>query len=93
MNAIGKLIGCVVVGALVMCMTACSDDGISKKEIDSIKNSPKMTEKDWEKVGAGMKEGAEARQSSQAEWAKAHPEEAARVNAERARAGKPPLGG
>jgi hypothetical protein len=93
MNVIKSLLGWTAVGVVALGLTACGQDGISKQEIDSIKNSPKMTEKDWQRVGDGMKEGADARRNSQADWAKKNPAEVARVNAERAKAGKPPLGG
>ena len=94
MKLIKRFLCCAAVGSLGLMLTACGDENaMSKKEMDSIKNSPKMTADDWDKVGAGMKKGAEARSSSQAEWAKKNPEEVARINAERAKAGKPPLGG
>ncbi|MBS1709777.1 MAG: hypothetical protein JSS65_13780 [Armatimonadetes bacterium] len=85
---------CAVLGVVVVVpLAGCGDEGMSKKEIDSIKNSPPMTEKDWNKVGSAMKAGGEKRLSSQAEWAKTHPEEAAKINAERAKMGRAPLGG
>lgn len=85
---------CYVVGILcAFGLAACNNDGMSKKEIDSIKSSPPMTASDWNKVTGGMKAGAEKRQNSQADWAKQHPDEAAKINAERAKMGRPPLGG
>lgn len=71
----------------------CGDGGMTKEELDSLKNSPQMTEADRQRVAEGMKQGAEAKESSQAEWARQNPEEVARINAERAKMGRPPLAG
>jgi hypothetical protein len=46
------------------------------------------------KVAAGMAAGGQAQKSSEAAWAaKKDPAEVARINAERAAMGRPPLGG
>lgn len=83
-------LGLVVASVVV---AGCGSDGMSQAELDSMKNSPKMTDADRAKVAAGMAQGAAQANQSQAEWAKAHPEEAAKINAERAKMGRPPLGG
>ncbi len=72
----------------------CDDGGISKKEMDSIKDSPAMTDADRLKVANGMREGAERARAQEREWLKSKtPEEIAEINADRAKMGRPPLGG
>jgi hypothetical protein len=51
-----------------------------------------MTEADRAKVAAGMAAGAEAAKKSQQDWAAKNPAELAKINAERAKMGRAPLG-
>jgi hypothetical protein len=76
----------------VLFLSGCGDNTMSQAEIDKAKNSPKMTDEDRAKVAAGMAAGGAAAKQSQQAWADKNPEELARVNAERAKMGRPPLG-
>ncbi|MCW5940826.1 MAG: hypothetical protein KIS66_01250 [Fimbriimonadaceae bacterium] len=79
---------------VLMGLVGCGNDpGMTQKEIDDMKNSPRMTEADRAKVAEGFRKGAEATRAQQSEWAAGKsPEEVARINAERAKLGRPPLG-
>jgi len=77
-------------GALIL--GGCGDNTMSQAEIDKAKNSPKMTDADRAKVAAGMAAGAEAAKKSQQDWAAKNPDQLAKINAERAKMGRPPLG-
>jgi hypothetical protein len=80
--------------ACLVVMAGCSsDNSMTQAEIDSLKHSRQPTPEEVRKVTAGMAQGAKQAQQSQADWAKQHPEEAAKINAERAKMGRPPLGG
>jgi hypothetical protein len=87
---IGTLLIVSVSAALLL--IGCGDNTMSQAEIDKAKNSPKMTDEDRARVAAGMAAGGAAAKQSQQEWADKNPEELARVNAERAKMGRPPLG-
>ncbi|RYG27123.1 hypothetical protein EON82_00545 [bacterium] len=66
-------------------MTNAQIEGAKTAKFDEVARS---------KVAAGMAAGAEAKKSSEANWAaKRDPAEVARINAERAAMGRPPLGG
>ncbi|MEZ0326938.1 MAG: hypothetical protein ACAH95_13645 [Fimbriimonas sp.] len=94
MNKFARLSCAIALSILSFVVTGCgSGNDMSQKELDAMKNAPKMTDADRAKVAAGMQQGAAKSQQSQADWAKAHPEEAAKINAERAKMGRPPLGG
>ncbi len=83
-----------VVGMLGSSLGCGDGGGISKKEMDSIKESPAMTDADRAKIVGGMQEGADKARTQETEFAKTKtPEELAQINADRARMGRPPLGG
>jgi hypothetical protein len=73
-------------------LSGCGDNTMSQSEIDKAKTSPPMTEADRAKVAAGMAAGAEAAKKSQQDWAAKNPAELAKINAERAKMGRAPLG-
>jgi hypothetical protein len=86
-----KLAICLAFPASLI-LSGCGDNTMSQAEIDKAKNSPKMTDADRAKVAAGMAAGAEAARKSQQDWAAKNPAELAKINAERAKMGRPPLG-
>lgn len=69
-----------------------SDNSITKDELDRVKAS-KMTDEARARMAQGMQEGANKAREQELQWAKDHPNDVARVNAERAKMGRPPLGG
>ena len=73
-------------------LSGCGDNTMSQAEIDKAKTSPPMTEADRSKVAAGMAAGAAAAKKSQQDWAAKNPAELAKINAERAKMGRAPLG-
>lgn len=78
----------------LLSLVGCGRDvGMTQKEIDDMKNSPPMTDADRAKVAEGMRRGAEDSAAQQSNWAaNKSPEEVERINAERAKMGRPPLG-
>ena len=82
----------ILVTVAASALAGCKSDGYSKAEMDSIKNSPKMTDKDRTTVANAMAKGGEIARNQEAEWAKAHPDEVAKINADRAKMGRAPLG-
>ncbi|CAN5511496.1 hypothetical protein BH11ARM2_BH11ARM2_35300 [soil metagenome] len=71
-------------------LVGCGDNGMTQAEVT--KKSPPMTDADRAKMAAGMAKGAEVARAEQSAWAGKNPADAARINAERAKMGRPPLG-
>lgn len=69
-----------------------SDNDISKDEIAKA-NASKFDDAARAKVAEGMKAGADKAKNQQSDWISKHPEDVARINAERKQYGLPPLGG
>jgi hypothetical protein len=80
-----------VLGA-ILASFGCSDNSMTKDEMERAK-AAKMTDADRQKVADGMARGAQDRLDQQKSWAEKNPEELAKINAERAKMGRPPLGG
>jgi len=80
--------------ALAAPLLGCgSDNAITQAELDRAKTA-KFDDAARAKVAAGMAAGAQAQKASEASWAaKRDPAELAKINAERAAMGRPPLGG
>lgn len=93
MERIQRSLMLLAVATMGACLVGCGSNAMTKDDIDSLKNSPAMTDEDRQKVADGMAAGAEAARQQQEDWAKKNPEELARINAERAKMGRPPLGG
>ena len=73
-------------------VVGCSGPTMSKAEIDAAFKSKPPTDAQRRQMAAGMSAGFEAAKQQELDWAKAHPDKVASVNAARAAAGKPPLG-
>src|SRR5512147_679201 len=69
------------------------NEGFSQDELDRAAKSKPPTAEQWAKVTQTMANVAQDKAAKERQWVKDHPEEAKRINAERARAGRPPLGG
>lgn len=82
-------VGC----SLCLLLAGCSGNDMTKNEIDAVKHSPPMTDADRKRVAEGMAAGAEKARQQENDWGKQHPEQLAKVNAERAKYGLPPVGG
>ncbi len=80
--------------AVAAFLTGCGSSGdITQADIDRAK-SAKFDAAAQAKVAAGMTAGGQAKKAQEAAWAaKKDPAEIARINAERAAMGRPPLGG
>lgn len=82
----------IALAIAVASLTGCgSGNDMTKEEMDRAKGA-KFDDAARAKVAAGMAAGAEAAKRQEADWAAKHPDELAKVNAERAKAGRPPLG-
>ncbi|AIE84158.1 hypothetical protein [Fimbriimonas ginsengisoli] len=93
MSIAARILRPTVFVVLGLALAGCGNSGgMSQKELDSMKTSPKMTDANRATVAAAMAGGAEARRKAEADWAKAHAAETAKINAERAKMGRPPLG-
>lgn len=60
--------------------------------MDASKHAAPMTDAQKAAIKNAMEKGGEDAKASEAAWAKANPDKVAAINAERAKAGKPPLG-
>lgn len=80
------------IGVMVVLLAGCQNNDMSKGEMDKAKQS-KFDDAARAKMAEGMKQGAAAAHSQQQEWANKNPSELARINAERAKMGRPPIGG
>ncbi len=78
--------------ALCLALVGCSQETMSKSEIDAALKSKPPTDAQRQQMANGMAGGAEAAKQQERDWAKAHPDKVAAVNAARAASGKPPLG-
>jgi hypothetical protein len=77
-------------GLLAAC--GCGDENaMSKAEIEASKHPKPFTDAQRKAMGDAMARGAAAAAAQEKEWALAHKDQLAKVNAERARGGKPPL--
>ena len=78
---------------LAVPLVGCGSTDMTQAQIDRAK-AAQFDDAARAKVAAGMAAGAEAKKASEAAWAaKKDPAEVARINAERAAMGRPPLGG
>lgn len=74
-------------------LAGCGDsNAMTKAEVDASKNAKPMTDKDRETMIKGMAQGGVDAKKQEAEWAKANKDKLDKVNAERAKLGRPPLG-
>ncbi|MCG9895348.1 MAG: hypothetical protein MH204_07730 [Fimbriimonadaceae bacterium] len=80
--------------AVILLAAGCGQSGISKDELDAAAESKPPTPEQMQRVRETMAQGAADAQKQQSDWAAGRsPEEIARINAERAKMGRPPLGG
>jgi len=79
--------------ALLFAATGCSGGSdMSKQEEENFKHHPPMTDADRKKMTDAMAAGAASEKDHERQWRAAHPEEAKKMDAERAARGLPPLG-
>lgn len=76
---------------LFTAMIGCQGNDMTKDEMDRAAHA-KFDDAARAKMAEGMRMGADARLKQEADWVAAHPAEAAKVNAIRAKNGRPPLG-
>jgi hypothetical protein len=92
-NQVRKLAFAAIVTVSFVIVGCGNGAEMSQKEIDSVNTSPPMTDANRSQVARGMAEGGAKSRQNEADWAKAHAADVARINAERAKMGRPPLGG
>jgi hypothetical protein len=69
-----------------------SDNTMTQKEIDAAKHAKPPTEAQMKNVWNSAATQAEKAKQEQRNWAKAHPDKVAEINAQRAKSHLPPLG-
>ena len=69
------------------------DNSMTARDIAAMRNPPKMTDANRALMAQGMAEGSRKAAGEEAAWAaKQDPAKLARINADRAAMGRPPLG-
>lgn len=88
MRTIGVLCVLVLAGLLSGCGP---NNDMTQDDIKKAAKSGPPTDAQRKQMANGMAAGFQRAMDKQAEWAKAHPDKVAEVNAQRAKSGQPPL--
>ena len=80
---------------LAAVLVGCGQDtAMTQKQIDALKHSPTPTAGDRQKMADAMTKGGQDAQAAEKAWAaRQDPAKIAQINADRAKMGRPPLGG
>jgi len=91
-NLRGALAPLLTLSAAVLGIGCGAGSEMSKQEIANFKNPPPMTDENRKQLSTAMATGATKELDHEKQWRSDHPAEAAKMDAERAAHGLPPIG-
>ena len=91
LNLVPKFFAVAVILAAVLAGCSSGSD-MSKDEIKTFQHPPPMTDANRKQMSDAMTAGANKELDHEKKWRADHPEEAAKMDAERAAHGLPPIG-